>query len=111
LFAPRPVRLALERLKGRTATQLKTRFSMILFFVGIIEMAIVSVWTRTVSDSKVMASGLVTVVNIFIWYFVLQAMVNNLNNISLVALYAAGCAIGTMIATAYFRYNEAGVDK
>jgi NADH:ubiquinone oxidoreductase subunit K len=79
---------------------------MILFFIGIVEMMIIAVWTRMVSDSKVMASGLVTVVNIFIWYYVLQAVVGDIQNIGVIALYAAGCAIGTMITTAYFRHRD-----
>lgn len=84
---------------------------MILFFIGIIEMVIISVWTRMVSETKVMASGLVTVVNIFIWYYVLQTVTDDIKNLGLVALYASGCAIGTMITTAYFRHRDRAAEK
>ncbi len=77
--------------------------SMMLFFMGILEMIIISMWTRFVSESKIMASGLTTVVNIFIWYYVLQSVIDDIENINLVALYALGCAVGTMITTAYFQ--------
>jgi ABC-type iron transport system FetAB permease component len=77
---------------------------MSLFLIGIVEMIIISMWTRFVSESKIMASGVTSVVNIFIWYYVLQAVIDDIENINLVALYAAGCAAGTMITTAYFRY-------
>ncbi len=76
---------------------------MSLFLVGIVEMIIISMWTRFVSESKIMASGLTSVVNIFIWYYVLQSVIDHIDDINLVALYAAGCAVGTMITTAYFR--------
>ncbi|MFH1089364.1 MAG: DUF5698 domain-containing protein [Candidatus Uhrbacteria bacterium] len=78
---------------------------MILFFVGIIEMIVISVWTHMVNKTRVIESGIVTVVNIFIWYYVLQSVVDNIENFNYVILYAFGCAIGTMITTAYFRYR------
>ncbi|MFA6132354.1 MAG: DUF5698 domain-containing protein [Patescibacteria group bacterium] len=79
---------------------------MILFFIGIAEMIIVSIWTHMVSETRVVASGIVTIVNIFIWYYVLQTVVEDIQNIGYVALYAVGCAIGTMLTTAYFRYQS-----
>jgi len=79
---------------------------MILFFVGIIEMIIVSVWTKVVTDSKILASGVVTVINILIWYYVLEKVVSDIGNWKLVVLYAFGCAIGTMLTTAYFQRQE-----
>ena len=84
---------------------------MMLFFMGILEMIIISMWTRFVSESKIMASGITTVVNIFIWYYVLQSVIDDIENINLVALYALGCAVGTMITTAYFRRHELGGNR
>ena len=84
---------------------------MMLFFMGILEMIIISMWTRFVSESKIMASGITTVVNIFIWYYVLQSVIDDIENINLVALYALGCAVGTMITTAYFRSHELGGNR
>lgn len=80
---------------------------MILFFIGIIEMIVISSWTHVVSETRVIASGLITVVNIFIWYYVLQSVVDNIGNIQTILLYALGCAIGTMLTTAWFRFKSA----
>lgn len=79
---------------------------MALFFVGIIEMIIVSVWTKVVTDSKIIASGVVTIINILIWYYVLEKVVSDIGNWKLVILYAFGCALGTMMTTAYYKYQE-----
>jgi uncharacterized protein YebE (UPF0316 family) len=76
---------------------------MTLFFVGILEMVVVSIWTHVVNRTKVIASGVMTVVNIFIWYYVLQSVVDDIENFYLIILYALGCAVGTMITTAGFR--------
>ena len=80
---------------------------MILFFIGVLEMIIVSYWTKLVSETRVMASGMVSVVNIFIWYYVLQAVIEDVHNVMGIVVYAAGCGLGTMITTGYCRYvNE-----
>lgn len=75
---------------------------IILFFVGVIEMIIVSCWTKMVTDSKVLLSGAVTIVNIFIWYYVIETVVTDISNMWLIVMYAVGCALGTMLATYYF---------
>jgi len=79
---------------------------MILFFVGIIEMFIVTVWTKVVTKSKVFASGAVTVINVLIWYYVLRTIVDNINDWYVALLYAFGCAIGTMLTTWYYDVTE-----
>ena len=79
---------------------------MILFFVGVIEMVIIASWTKVVTESKVMVSGVITILNIFIWYYVLDKIVSDLGNFQLIVLYAVGCAIGTMMTTAYFGWKE-----
>lgn len=79
---------------------------MALFFVGVLEMIIVTLWTKLVVETRVLASGAITMVNILIWYYVLQKIVDNINNWRLVLLYALGCAIGTIISTYYFQASE-----
>jgi hypothetical protein len=74
---------------------------MMIFFIGIIEMLIVTAWTQTVTNMKVLASGSITVINVLIWYYVLENIVSNLGNFWVVLFYALGCAIGTMIGTYY----------
>jgi len=79
---------------------------MVLFFIGVIEMLIVTTWTRAVTKTKIMASGSITVINILIWYYVLQTIVDDITNWKMVILYALGCALGTMLSTYYFSLRE-----
>ncbi|MFA6537293.1 MAG: DUF5698 domain-containing protein [Patescibacteria group bacterium] len=79
---------------------------MILFFVGVLEMLIVACWTKVVSETQVLMSGAITVVNVFIWYFVLNQVLEDLNNFSIIIMYALGCAVGTMIATYLFNIRD-----
>ncbi|MDD4995090.1 MAG: DUF5698 domain-containing protein [Patescibacteria group bacterium] len=79
---------------------------MILFFIGFLEMIIATAWTRVVTKAQIMASGFVTLVNIFIWYYVLQRIISDISNTQLIVIYALGCAIGTMFCTAYFHYFD-----
>lgn len=94
--------------KGRHITILSsiTIKHMILFFVGIIEMVIVTAWTKVVTKTQVLASGIVTFINILIWYYVLRVVVDDINNANLVLLYALGCALGTVICTLYYQLHE-----
>lgn len=77
-----------------------------LFFLGILEMIIISSWTKVVSETRVLASGIVTMINIVIWFYVLQTIVENITNWRVMFIYALGCAIGTMLSTAYFRNKD-----
>ena len=84
---------------------------MTLFLVGILEMLIVTTWTRYVTRTKVLASGSVTIINVLVWYYVLQIIVNDINNFWLVLLYALGCSLGTVIGTYYFSSKEEKVGE
>ncbi|MDD4333180.1 MAG: DUF5698 domain-containing protein [Patescibacteria group bacterium] len=79
---------------------------MILFFVGIIEMIIVTAWTKVVADTRLIASGIITFINILIWYYVLRVVIDNIENFTVVLSYALGCSIGTMFTTYYFRSRD-----
>ena len=79
---------------------------MFIFLLGIVEMLIVTAWTETVTKAKVLASGVITTINVLIWYYVLDRIINNLNNTYIVITYALGCAIGTMIGTYYLSQRE-----
>ena len=80
---------------------------MMLFFVGILEMLIVTAWTKVVTKNQIIASGVVTMINILIWYYVLETIVNDISNWLLILLYAFGCALGTVASTLYFKNKEA----
>jgi len=79
-----------------------------LFFIGIMEMIIVTFWTKLVTRTKIFASGAVTTINVLIWYYVLQTMVDNITNWKIALFYALGCSIGTMISTYFFHIREKG---
>lgn len=79
---------------------------MFLFFIGIIEMIIVTSWTKVVSDTKVIASGVITMVNVLVWYYVLQTILEDVSNWRVVVWYAFGCAVGTMLTSLFFRMRE-----
>ena len=80
---------------------------MTLFFIGVVEMLIVAIWTKMVSENQIMAGGVVTIINILIWYYVLSTFIKDINNWQLVLLYAMGCAIGTMLCSLYFKWRNA----
>ena len=79
---------------------------MILFFIGVVEMVIISTWTKAVTETKIIFSGLVTIINVLIWYYVLETVLNDINNTQVIIQYAFGCALGTMLSTAYFSRQE-----
>ena len=70
---------------------------MTLFFVGVIEMIISASWTRSVSKANVALTGAITSVNIFIWYYVIRVVVEDLHNWHAIIPYTAGCAVGSML--------------
>lgn len=71
---------------------------MLIFTLGLIEMFVISYWTKMVVESRVYISGVITIVNVFIWYYVLQTFVVDISNLYLVLSYSLGCATGTMIS-------------
>jgi len=79
---------------------------LILFIVGFIELFIASTWTKIVTKSQVGLSGIITFVNILLWYGVIYIILEDLKNWSLVIVYAIGCALGTMVAMYYFQKKE-----
>lgn len=74
---------------------------MILFFVGIIEMAIATYWTRSVANANVKLNGIITGVNFAIWYFVIRQIVDNIDNWQAIVPYGAGCVAGSMLGVAF----------
>ena len=79
---------------------------LMLFIVGFSDMIIVTVWTETVTRARVLESGIITIINIFIWYYVLEKVVNDIGNFNLILVYALGCSIGTMLGTYYIGKRE-----
>ncbi len=89
-----------------------TNMSLFFFFaVGVLELFIVTAWTKVVVGSRVVMSGAVTFVNVLIWYLVLETIISDINNWPLVLVYALGCALGTMIGVSYLDRKSAPVDE
>ncbi len=87
---------------------------MTLFFfftVGVIELFIVTAWTKVVVGSRVVMSGAITFVNVLIWYLVLETIISDINNWPLVLVYACGCALGTMLGVAYLDRQSLPVSR
>lgn len=76
---------------------------MALFFIGIIEMVIVTTWTKLVTKTQALASGGVTMVNVLVWYYVMRQMMNDVDNWRIAIFYALGCSVGTMISVSLFK--------
>jgi uncharacterized protein YebE (UPF0316 family) len=73
--------------------------ALLMFFaIGVVEMFIVAAWTKFVSGSQMVASGVVTFVNTLIYFYVLDALVSNAHDTPVIVAYAIGCALGTMVA-------------
>lgn len=73
----------------------------IFFAIGVVEMFIVTAWTRIVVGTQVLMSGVITMVTVLIWYYVVESIVSNTMSLPVVVTYALGCAIGAMIGTQY----------
>lgn len=82
---------------------------MSLFFIGVVEMLIVTVWTKSVSQTQVVMSGVITLINVLVWYYVIQQLIDNIHNWQVAIMYALGCAFGTVIAT--YQYKLLGKKK
>lgn len=63
-------------------------------------------WTKFVTKTRILASGVVTMINVLIWFYVLQKIVTDINNWKLALIYAFGCSVGTVMSTYYFHLDE-----
>lgn len=84
---------------------------MILFFVGIIEMAVATLWTRSVNRASARLTGLVTAVNFTIWYFIIRQVVENIAHWEAIVPYGLGCVVGSMLTVKFnldLQYDRLG---
>jgi len=70
---------------------------ILMFGVGVLEMVIISAWTKSVTEQRLFTSGFLTIINVSIWYFILRVIIEHINSVPLFAVYAVGCSLGTMI--------------
>lgn len=83
---------------GRPLQSLIYVRTMLILFIGMAEMVFSTLWAKYVQETRVYASTMVTVAHVFVWYYILRTVVDQINNIGIVVMYAAGCGIGNFLA-------------
>jgi len=78
----------------------------LLFFIGILEMFIIAAWTKSVNEQKIWKSGVLTFLNISIWYFIIRIVIEDVNKWQTLVIYASGCSIGTMANVWWNKYRR-----
>ena len=71
---------------------------MLMFLIGMGEMVIATLWTKYVAETRIAASSTITILNIFVWYYVLRMVMEDINNFSVIVFYALGCGLGTALS-------------
>jgi uncharacterized protein YebE (UPF0316 family) len=71
---------------------------LIIFLIGMAEMILNTLWAKYVAETKVFLTTSVTMIHVFIWYYVLHTVIEQINDIGIVLSYAFGCGVGTVIA-------------
>lgn len=69
-----------------------------VFIVGIIEFFLGVVDFKLTQRSKMMLSAFCTVVGIYIWYFIIRTIIDNIDNFYLITSYAIGSGTGCYLA-------------
>lgn len=77
---------------------------MLILFIGMAEMIFSTLWAKYVQEARVWASTLITMSHVFVWYFVLKTVIEQLNNMNVVFMYAIGCGLGNMLAIVVGEY-------
>lgn len=67
-----------------------------MFLVGVLEMIVVSAWTKAVASQRLWLSGILTLANVSLWYFILRIIIDYIDSLLIFGVYALGCSIGTM---------------
>lgn len=68
----------------------------VMFLVGVLEMIVVSAWTKAVASQRIWSSGFLTLLNVSLWYFILRVIIDYIDSLLIFGVYALGCALGTM---------------
>jgi uncharacterized protein YebE (UPF0316 family) len=78
--------------------------ALILFAVGIVESFVLSLNTKFLQGNKKLASFIIAFIGIFIWYYVISSVIENLHNIWIIFSYAIGYASGDVLAILFDKY-------
>jgi uncharacterized protein YebE (UPF0316 family) len=71
---------------------------IILVFIGIIEELVAILYYKSCEKGFKYACGLFQILRVFIWYYVLRIVVENIDNLWLILFYSCGGAIGDYIS-------------
>lgn len=69
-----------------------------LFIVGILEELTAILYYKACEKEYKYACGIFQIIRVFIWYFVLRIIVENIDNIWLILFYAIGGAYGDWVS-------------
>lgn len=70
---------------------------VLVFIAGFAEFVIRVVDYKAIQRSMCIYSSVITFINIWVWYYIIDSIVKNLGDIWLIFIYALGCAIGNYI--------------
>jgi uncharacterized protein YebE (UPF0316 family) len=79
---------------------------MLIFLIGMAEMVLSTLWAKYVQDKSVVGSTAVTMIHVFVWYYVLRTFIDQIENIGIVVAYALGCGVGNMLAIYIGEYSN-----
>ena len=70
---------------------------LVIFLIGMAEMVLSTLWTKYVQEKSVIGSTAVTMVHVFVWYYVLRTVIDQIDNIGIVVAYALGCGLRNIL--------------
>ena len=77
-----------------------------LFAIGVIECFLSALNTKFLQKNKKLLCFIVSYISILIWWFVLRLMVNDINNVAIINIYAIGFALGDVLALMFDGYLD-----
>ena len=71
--------------------------SVAIFLAGILEDFINAWHVKSISRNRAFISALSDTLHVFVWYFVIRVIVENIQNLWLALVYAVGNGLGTYL--------------
>ena len=70
---------------------------MLIFFIGMAEAVLSTLWAKSIQETRMYWSPVITMMNVLIWYYVLRTVLEQVNDVSVVLMYALGCGLGNFL--------------
>lgn len=77
---------------------------IILFFIGILECFLSALNIKFLQRGKKIACFIISTLSIFIWYYLLVLLIENLKKFWLITFYAIGFGLGDVLALWFDQY-------